>query len=236
MEKEFFMSPYLAEFVGTFILVFLGDSVCCACSLEGAKAKGAGWVFITIGWAIAVFIPASIFGGISGGHFNPALTIGFAAGGKFPWAQVPAYAACQMLGGFCGAVFVWIFYRQHFDISDQGSQLGVFCTGPAIRSVPDNMISEILATASLVFFFFVPHPAAMDGWWAYTVILCLGISLGSTTGYALNPARDLSPRFAHFVLPIKNKGSSDWGYAWIPVAGPVIGAIVGALLGKALFG
>jgi glycerol uptake facilitator protein len=234
------MSPYLAEFVGTCILVLLGDGCVANVILAKTKGNGGGWIVITIGWGVAVFVPAMIFGGISGGSFNPALTLGFAVAGNWSsgmpgWGAVPLYILAQMCGAFVGACLVWLFYKNHFDeTKDPGTQLGVFSTGPAIRNPVFNLISEIIATCCLVFFFFVPNGSS-GGWFAYAVILTLGISLGGTTGYALNPARDLSPRIAHALLPMKGKGGSDWGYAWIPVVGPIIGGIIGALLGKALF-
>jgi glycerol uptake facilitator protein len=230
------MSPYLGEFIGTCILVLLGDG--CVANVILAKTKGnnSGWIVITMGWAVAVFVPAMLFGSISGASFNPALTIGLAAAGKFDWALVPGYVGAQFAGAFVGAFLVWLIYKDHFDqTSDPGTQLGVFSTGPAIRNTGANLISEIIGTFLLVFTLSVPNGSQFGGFFVYAVILTIGISLGGTTGYAINPARDLGPRIAHAVLPMKGKGSSDWGYAWIPVVGPVIGGILGAVVGAALF-
>ncbi|MDR2552634.1 MAG: aquaporin family protein [Treponema sp.] len=230
------MSPYLGEFIGTAILILLGDGCVANVILRGTKGNGSGWIVITTGWAVAVFVPAMIFGSISGGSFNPALTIGLAAAGKFDPAMVPGYIGAQFAGAFVGAFLVWLMYKNHFDeTTDPGTQLGVFSTGPAIRNTGRNLISEIIGTFCLVFFLSVPNGSQFGGFFVYAVILTIGISLGGTTGYAINPARDLGPRIAHAVLPIKGKGSSDWGYAWIPVVGPVVGAILGALTGAALF-
>jgi glycerol uptake facilitator protein len=209
--------------------------------LNKTKGNGGGWVVITMGWALAVFVPATIFGLASGAHFNPALTIAIAVNGGLAWAQVPGYILCQFAGAFVGAFFVWLMYKNHFDQTpDQGTQLGVFSTGPAIRDTALNLICEIVATFVLVFTLLactdnVVWPVNKAGnFYTWAVICTIGMSLGGTTGYAINPARDLGPRIAHAVLPIKGKGSSDWGYAWIPVIGPVIGAILGGVTAKAI--
>jgi glycerol uptake facilitator protein len=229
------MSPYLAEFIGTCILILLGDGCVANVILKGTKGNGSGWIVITMGWAVAVFVPAMIFGSISGASFNPALTISLAAAGKFEWALVPGYVVAQFAGAFVGAFLVWLMYKNHFDeTTDPGTQLGVFCTGPAIRNPGRNLINEIIATVILVFTLSVSNGSQFGGFFVYAVILTIGISLGGTTGYAINPARDLGPRIAHAVLPMKGKGNSDWGYAWIPVVGPVIGGILGGLVGAAL--
>jgi glycerol uptake facilitator protein len=230
------MSPYLGEFIGTCILVLLGDGCVANVILRGTKGNGSGWIVITTGWAVAVFVPAMIFGSISGASFNPALTIGLAVAGKFDPALVPGYVAAQFAGAFVGAFLVWLMYKSHFDeTSDPGTQLGVFSTGPAIRNTGLNLISEIIGTFILVFTLSVPNGSQFGGFFVYAVILTIGISLGGTTGYAINPARDLGPRIAHAVLPMKGKGGSDWGYSWIPVTGPLVGGILGALVGAALF-
>jgi glycerol uptake facilitator protein len=233
--KEMGMNAYLAEFIGTCILVLLGDGCVANVILKGTKGNGSGWIVITTGWAVAVFVPAMLFGAYSGAHFNPALTVGLAAAGKFSWALVPGYILAQMAGAFVGAFLVWLMYKNHFDeTTDQGTQLGVFSTGPAIRNPGLNLISEIIGTFVLVFALAGANGSTFGGFFVYAVILTIGISLGGTTGYAINPARDLGPRIAHAVLPMKGKGSSDWGYAWIPVVGPIIGGILGALLNAAL--
>ncbi|AKN33884.1 glycerol transporter [Clostridium carboxidivorans P7] len=234
------MSKMMAEFLGTMILVYLGDGVCANCTLAKSKAQGGGWIVITAAWAIAVGLPAYIFGGISGAHLNPALTIGLAVVGKFPAAEVPGYVIAQMLGGFVGAVLVWLTFLPHWkETEGQADKLGIFCTAPAIRNLKANFLTEFLATATLVFGILgIGATKAADGFGTLFVallIFVLGASLGGPTGYAMNPARDLSPRIAHAVLPIAGKGDSDWSYAWVPVFGPIVGAIAGALLFVAVF-
>ena len=230
----------ILEFIGTFVLVLFGDGVCCACSLNKSKAQGAGWVVITLGWGLAVMMGAMI-AGPSGGHINPAVTIGLATAGLFPWASVAGYVVAQMLGGLLGAICVYIFYKDHFDATDdKATKLGVFCTAPAIKNTPINFFGEFVATFMLMLAILVIVPlVVVKGETVITpsanlltitwVITALGMSLGATTGYAMNAARDLSPRIAHAILPIKDKGSSDWGYSWIPVVAPIAGAICAAL-------
>ncbi|MBC2581098.1 MIP/aquaporin family protein [Clostridium sp. DJ247] len=230
----------LAEFFGTMILILLGDGVVANCLLSKSKGQNGGWMVITSGWAFAVGVPAFIFGGISGAHFNPALTIALAAIGKFAWAQVPGYIIAQMLGGFVGAVLVWLLYLPHWkETEDKGAKLGIFCTGPAIRSYGSNFLTEVIATATLVFVIVgLGSVKAADGMgtiFVTALIWGLGLSLGGPTGYALNPARDLGPRIAHAVLPIAGKGDSDFQYSWIPVFGPIVGAMVGAVLFVTVF-
>jgi glycerol uptake facilitator protein len=234
---------YLAEFIGTCFLILLGDGVVANVVLKGTKGNNGGWIVITVGWATAVLVPALMFGAASGAHFNPALTLALAVAGKFPGADVAGYIIAQFLGAMVGAFLVWLMYKNHFDESDPGSQLGVFSTGPAIRNNVLNLISEIIGTFVLLFCLTSGVAQASDGglgalgtWRAWAVILTIGISLGGTTGYAINPARDLGPRIMHAILPMKGKGKSGWDYAWIPVIGPVIGAILGALASVAVFG
>lgn len=236
------MSPYLAEFIGTAFLVFLGDGVVANVILSKTKGNGAGNVQITFAWAVAVLIPAMMFAPHGGAHFNPALTLGLAAVGSLPWTSVPGYISCQMLGAFLGACLVWIFYKDHFDATkDKDAKLGTFCTGPAIRNLPLNFICELLATFVLVFTILgIGQTTQNDAGGVATfgvaaIILACGMSLGGTTGYAINPARDLGPRIAHALLPIKDKRDSDWGYAWVPVLGPICGGILAALLATAIF-
>jgi len=225
---------YLAEFLGTAMLILLGDGVVANVILKGTKGNSSGWIVITVGWATAVMVPAIMFGGISGASFNPALTIALAMVGKFPGAKVVGYVVAQFLGAMVGAFLVWLQYKDHFDATDDsGTQLGVFSTGPAIRNNVRNLICEIIGT--FVLLFTLSSPAAHN-MFAWLVILTIGISLGGTTGYAINPARDLGPRIMHAILPMKGKGKSGWDYAWIPVVGPVIGAILGALASVAVFG
>lgn len=231
------MENYILEFFGTLVLVLFGDGVCCACSLNKSKAQNAGWVVIALGWGLAVMMGALI-AGPSGGHLNPAVSIGLAMAGSFDWALVPGYIVAQMLGGFVGAVLVYLFYIDHFKATeDQGTKLGVFCTAPAIRNTWNNFFGEFVATFMLMFAIFClgvcwkGETGLVGITW---VITAIGMSLGATTGYAMNAARDLAPRIAHAVLPIPGKGGSDWGYSWIPVVAPICGAICAALLWGAM--
>ena len=227
------------EFIGTLVLILLGDGVCCATSLSKSKANGAGWVVITLGWGLAVMCGVFIAGPYSGAHLNPAVTLGFALAGQFEWAAVLPYIAAQMLGGFAGAVAVYLFYKDHFDATeDPDANLGVFCTMPAIMNKGRNFFCEFLASWLLVFVILVlgnkenlPE-VGMGELGAFPVtmlIMAIGMSLGGTTGYAINPARDLAPRIAHAILPIKDKRDSGWGYSWVPVAGPICGGLFAAL-------
>lgn len=231
------MFLFVTEFVGTILLVFLGDSVNANLSLKGTFAKGAGWAVTTLGWAAAVAIPASIMGGAGGpASFNPALTLGHAIAGLFDWALVPIAIGAQMLGGFVGAWLVFIFFKPHFDAEeDGGTKLGVFSTGPAIPNVAFNFISEMIATFMLVFLLTLSSglPSFLNVW---LVIMVLGMALGGTTGYALNPARDTAPRIAYMTMPMKNKVDANWGYGWIPTIAPIVGATLGALAAVALNG
>jgi glycerol uptake facilitator protein len=233
------MNLFLCEFLGTALLILLGDGVVANVVLKGTKGNNSGWIVITLGWAFAVFVPATIFGanGWSPASFNPALTIALGMGGAYSWGAVGGMIGAEMAGAFVGAVLVWVMYKNHFDLSDAGSQLGVFSTGPAIRDLPNNFINEVIATFVLVFTLLACKASVPDkvgNFYVWAVIATVGISLGGTTGYAINPARDLGPRIAHFVLPMKGKGSSDWGYAWIPVLGPIVGAVLAALAVKGL--
>lgn len=238
------MSPFLAELVGTMILITLGDGVVANVVLAKTKGHNSGWIVITTGWAMAVTIAVYWVNSFSGAHLNPAVTIGLATIGKFAWAQVPAYLAAQMIGAMLGAVLVWLAYLPHWAAtSDQGGKLGVFATGPAIRHTVGNLLCEIIGTAVLVCGVLailrpenlVPNSGFEKGFAPFLVglvVWAIGLSLGGPTGYALNPARDLGPRLAHAFLPIPGKGDSDWGYAWIPVVGPIIGGVLGAMFFK----
>lgn len=234
------MSVYLAEFLGTMILILLGDGVVANVCLGKTKGNSSGWIVITTGWALAVAIPAFIFGGISGAHFNPALTVALAAIGKFGWDLVPGYIGCQFAGAIVGAALVWLTYLPHWKATeDKGSKLGVFCTAPAIRNLPSNLLTEIVGTFMLVFGILglgtVEMAAGVGTAAVGGLIWVIGLTLGGPTGYAINPARDLGPRIAHAILPISGKGGSDWEYSWVPVLGPVIGAIIAAFLFNAIF-
>lgn len=236
------MSRYLAEFVGTAFLVFLGDTVVANCVLPKTKGNGGGWIVIIFGWAVAVMIPALMFAPYSGAHFNPALTLGLAAIGSIGWEAVPGYIVAQMAGGILGGICCWVFYKDHFDAcEDAGTIQACFCTAPAIRNTPVNFISEFMATFVLVFTILgcgygasVGGTPALGTWAVGAIILSTGASVGGTTGYAMNPARDLGPRIAHFLLPIKNKGGSGWDYGWVPVVAPICGALVAALVATKL--
>lgn len=228
------MTIFFAELVGTLLLILLGDGVVANVVLKNSKGSGSGWMVITTGWAFAVAIPALIFGSYSGAHFNPALTIALAVIGKVAWGQVPIYIAGQFIGGFLGAVIVFIYNYDQFKCSDnKEDKLAVFCTGPAIRNSLINFLCEVIGTFVLVFGILgIGAQNLTNGIGTLFVgflIWAIGLSLGGTTGYAINPARDLAPRIAHAVLPIPNKGDSDWGYAWIPVVAPIIGAVLGAV-------
>jgi glycerol uptake facilitator protein len=231
------MTIFISEFIGTAILIILGDGVVANVVLNKTKGHNSGWIVITFGWAIAVFV-AVYTAAASHAHLNPAITIAFAALGKIEWAVVPSYIAAQLLGAMAGATVVWITYRQHFAQTDNAdAKLAVFCTGPAIRSSFDNFISELVGTFILVFgALHIAAPAnslgAVDALPVALLVLGIGLSLGGTTGYAINPARDLGPRIMHFILPIPQKRDSDWSYSWIPVLGPVAGGLLAAFVFK----
>lgn len=225
------------EFLGTLVLILLGDGVCACTGLDKSKGKGGGWVVITLGWGLAVM--AGVFvAHESGAHLNPAVSVGLACAGMFPWANVLPYVVAQMLGGFAGAVLVWVMYKDHFDATDDAeTKLSVFCTMPAIENKPLNFVQELICALMLVLLIIcIGHYAdaaniGANGAWPVTmVIVSLGMSLGGVTGYAMNPARDLSPRIAHALLPIKGKRDSGWGYSWVPVAGPIAGGALAALV------
>jgi glycerol uptake facilitator protein len=236
------MNIFIGELVGTMVLVLLGDGVVANVSLARSKAQNGGWIVVAAGWGFAVAIAVYIAGWASGGHINPAVTLGLAAAGKLPWAQVPVYLAAQFLGGFLGAVLVWLAYLPHWsETQDAGAKLGVFSTGPAIPHAGSNLICEIIGTAVLllgVLGILSEYNEISSGVGPYAIgilVFSIGLSLGGPTGYAINPARDLAPRVAHALLPIPGKGGSNWGYAWIPVVGPIIGGVIGALVYTSLF-
>jgi glycerol uptake facilitator protein len=244
------MQAYIAEFIGTMILIILGDGVVAGVLLRNSKAENSGWIVITFGWGMAVAVAVYCVGQFSGAVINPAVTIGLAASGQLGWAVVPGYIIAQFLGAFVGAVIVWLAYLPHWaETDDAGLKLGVFCTAPAIYNTPANLITEIIGTFMLVFGVsgLLANAGAVGGDAAAVIssglnpllvgllVLGIGLSLGGPTGYAINPARDLGPRIAHAVLPIAGKGGNDWGYSWIPVVGPIIGGIIGGVLFVLLF-
>lgn len=234
------MNIYLAEFLGTMLIILLGEGVVAGVVLKGTKAENAGWLTICIAWGLAVTMGIYASGEVSGGHLNPAITIALAVTNQFDWNLVFGYCAAQFAGAFTGAVLVWFYYQPYWkNTPDAATKLAVFSTAPAIRNHFSNFMSEFIATALLVFaILFIGVNEFTHGLKPLVVgllIVSIGLSLGGTTGFAMNPARDLGPRIAHALLPIHGKGSSDWGYAWIPVAGPFVGAIAGALLYTLLF-
>ena len=239
--KTIAMSPFIAEFTGTALLIILGDGVVANVILDKTKGNNGGLIAITFGWAIAVF--TGVFTSVTlggSGHLNPAVTIALASIGKFDSSLVITYLGAQFAGAFTGAVIVWLTYKNHFDSTTSGDvKLGVFCTGPAIRKPVFNIITELVGTFVLMFgALLMSKPehslGTLDALPVALLVLGIGLSLGGPTGYAINPARDLGPRIAHFILPIPNKRDSDWGYSWIPVIAPVAGAILAALLFKQL--
>jgi glycerol uptake facilitator protein len=239
------MGAFVGEVIGTLFLILLGDGVVANVLLAKSKGNNSGWIVITTGWGLAVFVGAYVSAGASGAHLNPAVTIGLAVAGKFSWALVGPYIVAQMIGAFLGATLVWLMYLPHWaETKDQGLKLAVFSTGPAIRNVTTNVIGEVIGTFVLIFGILcikgVALPGTTDGATVNVsmgalgiipvalLVFGIGLSLGGPTGYAINPARDLGPRIAHFLLPIAGKGDSDWEYSWIPVVGPIIGAIIAA--------
>ncbi|GAB6008226.1 MIP/aquaporin family protein [Dysgonomonas reticulitermitis] len=221
----------LFEFIGTAILILFGAGVCANVSLKKTLGNNSGWVVITFGWGLAVFVAAYISSPYSGGHLNPALTIGLAVAGKFK-GSILGYIIAQMLGAIVGACLVYLMYKPHFDEEENpNAKLGVFCTAPAIKSLIPNLASEIIGTFVLVFGVLMAAGAEIAGPLPVALlIVAIGMSLGGTTGYAINPARDLGPRIAHAILPIKGKRDSNWGYAWLPVIAPICGSVLAALL------
>ena len=230
------MLPYIAEFLGTMLLILLGDGVVANVTLEKSGMKGAGPLQITLAWGLAVMVPAWIFGAASGAHFNPALTLALAADGSLAWRLVPGYWAAQFAGGFAGACLVFAMFRDHFDATASPDvRLGVFCTAPSIPNFRRNLLCEAIATFVLVFAIkgMGQLPGIQQGTdklLVFGVISAVGMSFGGLTGYALNPARDLAPRLAHTLLPLRDKGSSHWEYAPVPLLGPIIGALAAVLL------
>ena len=240
------MIEYFAEFIGTLILVLLGNGVVANVVLKNTKGENGGWIVISAGWSMGVFIAVFTIGPISGAHINPAVTLGLAFSGLFTWSQVVPFIIAQMLGAMAGGYLVYLYYHDHFKITEnQDSKLCCFCTLPNIRNYKNNFISEVIGTFILVFaVLFVNLPSveiegignvkvglgSLEALPVALVVFAIGLSLGGTTGYAINPARDLGPRIVHALIPMKGKRDSDWGYSWIPVSGPVIGAAIATLV------
>jgi len=235
------MVHFLGEAIGTMLLILLGDGVVANVVLKNTKGNNSGWIVISFGWAIGVFVGVYCVAAVSGAHLNPAVTIALAIAGKFDWYQVPVYILGQMTGAALGSFLVWAQYHQHFNITeDKDLKLAVFCTGPQIRSNMSNFISEVIGTFVLVFgVLYLAAPkvgiGSLDALPVALLVLGIGLSLGGTTGYAINPARDLAPRIMHAVLPIKDKRDSNWNYSWIPILGPICGAVIASIIYKILF-
>lgn len=228
------------EFLGTMIMILLGCGVVACVSLKKSKGEGGGWIVVTLAWGLAVMCGVLVAGPFTGAHLNPAVTAGLALAGKFPWAFVVPYIIAQIAGAFCGASLVYVFYKDHFDVTeDADTKLGVFSTIPAIHNHARNLISEIVGTFVLILvilFIGDKSNAAEVGLGSIgaipvaLLVVVIGLSLGGTTGYAINPARDLGPRLAHAFLPIKGKGKSQWSYSWVPIVGPILGAALAAVV------
>ncbi|MEP5254368.1 MAG: MIP/aquaporin family protein [Winogradskyella arenosi] len=244
------MSILIAEILGTMILIICGNGVVANAVLKGTKGHGSGWIEITTSWALGVFLGVIVAGPYSGAHLNPAVTVALATTGGISWSLVPEYIAGELIGAMLGAFFVWVVYKDHFKITDdEGGKLACFSTGPAIRNTVSNLTSEIIGTFVLIFvIFYIAGPSISLGIEGTTdaiiglgsigaipvafLVWVIGLALGGTTGYAINPARDLGPRIVHSLLPFK--GSSDWSYSWIPIVGPIIGALIASFLYMAL--
>lgn len=233
------MIQYLFEFIGTAMLILIGNGIVANLVLKGTKGSDAGWTGIALAWGIAVFIGVFISGDVSGAHLNPAVTVGLATAGKFDWSMVPGYCCAQVIGAMMGNFLVWLTYKKQYDATDDaGAILATFSTGPAIRSPFWNCITEIIGTFALVFGVFYiaggtvgDEPirlGALDALPVALLVMGIGFGLGGPTGYAINPARDFGPRIMHAILPLKGKSGSDWGYAWVPIVGPIIGGMLAA--------
>ncbi|HEY0355324.1 MAG TPA: MIP/aquaporin family protein [Flavisolibacter sp.] len=230
------MNIFTGEILGTFFLILLGNGVVANVLLNKSKGQNGGWIVITFGWAIAVFVGVFVASKASGAHLNPAVTVALAMLEKISWKDVPQYMAGQMIGAMLGSLTMWLSYKKHFDeTEDVALKLAIFSTGPAIRKSFYNLITEIIGTFVLILailFIITPSSSlgALDALPVALLVLGIGLSLGGPTGYAINPARDLGPRIMHAILPLGKKGSSDWSYAWVPVVGPLVGAVLAALL------
>lgn len=244
------MTAFTAEIIGTALLVLLGNGVVANCVLNNTKTGGGNWMVITTGWGIAVFVGVAVAAPVSGAHINPAVTVGLAVAGMFPWAEVPSYIVAQLIGAMIGGFVVWLFYKDHFAVTeDQGKKRACFCTEPAIRNLPLNFLNEVIGTFVLVFVVFYIAGAnitiasdanatiglgTLGAVPVAVLVWGIGLSLGGTTGYAINPARDFGPRLVLFIVNLFNKDvlktSADWGYALVPVIGPLSGGVLAALL------
>ena len=239
------MNIYLAEFIGTALMILLGNGVVANVVLKGTKGNNGGWITITTAWALAVFVGVVVAGPYSGAHLNPIVTLGLAIGKGFNWELVPFYILAQLAGAMTGSFLVWVMYKDHFDATeDPGLKAAPFATAPAIRNKASNLVSEIIGTFVLIFVIFYFTDASMGTKENTTpiglgslgaipvafLVWVIGLALGGTTGYAINPARDLGPRIIHALIPMKGKGSSDWDYAWVPIIGPIAGATLAAVV------
>jgi glycerol uptake facilitator protein len=237
------MTPFIAEFIGTAILILLGGGVVANVLLNKTNGNNGGWIVITTGWALAVYVGVVITSPYSGAHLNPAVSIGLAVAGKFPWKEVPTYIFAQLIGAMLGSFFVWLMYRDHFSVTEDGAtKKAIFCTTPAIKNTFSNLLSEVLGTFVLVFSVLYFSDASLTETQTTIglgslgalpvalVVWAIGPSLGGTTGYAINPARDFGPRIIHALLPIKNKAPNGWSYAFIPILGPILGGCLAAFL------
>jgi glycerol uptake facilitator protein len=240
------MNEIIAEFIGTYLLILLGNGVVANVVLKDTKGHAGGWIVIALGWGLGVFVGVAVAGPVSGAHINPAVSLGLAVAGLFPWIKVATFIAAQMAGAAAGGFTVWLFYKDHFNRTEEsGAQLACFSTEPAIRNIPINFVSEMIGTFVLIFvILYIAEPSLTLGETDQAklglgtlgalpvalLVTAIGLSLGGTTGYAINPARDLGPRIMHTLLPMNNKGRSGWDYAWIPVIGPFTGALIAAVL------
>lgn len=239
-ERDGNMSPFMGEVIGTMILIIFGAGIGAGSSLKGTYSHSAGWIVTTLAWGLGVTMGVFAVGSISGAHLNPAVTIALAINGDFPWGDVPGYIIAQMIGAIIGAIIIFLHYLPHWKVTkDEATKLGVFSTSPAIPHTFSNLLSEIIGTFILVLgLLFIGANKFAEGINPLVVgllIVAIGMSLGGTTGYAINPARDLGPRIAHFLLPIPGKGSSNWPYAWIPVVGPILGGALAVAIYQTIF-
>lgn len=232
------MSPFISEFIGTAILIILGNGVVANVVLNKTKGNQSGWIVITFGWAIAVFVAVYIAAKGSGAHLNPAVSLALAIVGKMEWSQIPTYVTAQISGAMMGQLFVWMAYRNHYAVTENKDLiLATFSTSPAIPNSFSNFMSEMIGTLILIIgILFIVSPSSslgsLDALPVALLVLGIGLSLGGATGYAINPARDLGPRIVHQLLPLKYKGTSEWQYSWIPIAGPITGSVLGSLIFK----